>query len=57
MVGAIEDASKENITKLFDLNLIGSVQMITAVMPKMREQKSGQIINISSIDSRNGITF
>ena len=57
MVGAIEDTSKENITKLFDLNLIGSVQMITAVMPKMREQKSGQIINISSIGSEMGLPF
>ena len=57
MVGAIEDGSKENITKLFDLNLIGSVQMITAVMPKMREQKSGQIINISSIGSEMGLPF
>ena len=57
MVGAIEDTSKENITKLFDLNLIGSVQMITAVIPKMREQKSGQIINISSIGSEMGLPF
>ena len=57
MVGAIEDTSKENITKLFDLNLISAVQMITAVMPKMREQKSGQIINISSIGSEMGLPF
>ena len=43
--------------KLFNLNLIGVVQMMTAVMPKMREQKSGQIINISSIGSEMGLPF
>lgn len=57
MVGAVEDASKEDITRLFNLNLIGAVQMISAVMPKMREQKNGQIINISSIGSEMGLPF
>ncbi|MDO4764011.1 MAG: SDR family oxidoreductase [Flavobacteriaceae bacterium] len=57
MVGAVEDATKEEITKLFNLNLIGVVQMMTAVMPKMRERKSGQIINISSIGSEMGLPF
>ena len=57
MVGAVEDSNKEEIMKLFNLNLIGAVQMMTAVMPKMREQKSGQIINISSIGSEMGLPF
>ena len=49
MVGAVEDSTKEDILKLFNLNLVGAVQMMSAVLPKMREQKSGKIINISSI--------
>lgn len=57
MVGAVEDSTKEDITKLFNLNLIGSVQMMTAVLPQMREQKSGKIINISSIGSEMGLPF
>ncbi len=57
MVGAVEDATKEDITRLFNLNLIGAVQMMSAVMPKMREQKNGQIINISSIGSEMGLPF
>ena len=40
MVGAVEDSTKEDILKLFNLNLVGAVQMMTAVMPKMREQNS-----------------
>lgn len=57
MVGAVEDSTKDEITKLFHLNLIGSVQMMRAVLPKMREQKSGKIINISSIGSGMGLPF
>lgn len=57
MVGSVEDSTKEDITKLFNLNLIGSVQMMTAVLPKMREQKLGKIINVSSIGSEMGLPF
>lgn len=57
MVGAVEDSTQEEILKLFNLNLVGSVQMMTAVLPKMREQKFGKIINISSIGSEMGLPF
>lgn len=57
MVGAVEDSSQEEILKLFNLNLVGSVQMMTAVLPTMRNQKAGQIINISSIGSEMGLPF
>lgn len=57
MVGAIEDSTQEEILKLFNLNLVGSVQMMTAVLPKMREQKMGKIINVSSIGSEMGLPF
>ena len=57
MVGAVEDSTKEDILKLFNLNLVGAVQMMSAVLPRMREQKSGKIINISSIGSEMGLPF
>ncbi|MDO4225391.1 MAG: SDR family oxidoreductase [Bergeyella zoohelcum] len=57
MVGAIEDATQEEILRLFNLNLVGAVQTMKAVLPKMREQKQGQIINISSIGSEMGLPF
>ena len=44
MVGAVEDSTKEDILKLFNLNLVGAVQMMSAVMPKMREQKFGKLL-------------
>ncbi len=57
MVGSVEDSSQEEILKLFNLNLVGSVQMMSAILPKMREQQSGKIINISSIGSEMGLPF
>lgn len=57
MVGAVEDSTQEEILKLFNLNLVGAVQMMSGVLPKMREQKSGKIINISSIGSEMGLPF
>ncbi|MBC7555987.1 MAG: SDR family NAD(P)-dependent oxidoreductase, partial [Chryseobacterium sp.] len=57
MVGPVEDTSQEDILKLFNLNLAGSVMMMTAVLPHMRHRKKGRIINISSIGSEMGLPF
>lgn len=57
MVGPVEDSTQDEILKLFNLNLVGSVQMMSAVLPKMREQKFGKIINVSSIGSEMGLPF
>ncbi|WP_417430959.1 SDR family oxidoreductase [Halpernia sp.] len=57
IVGPVEDTSQEDILNIFNLNLAGSVMMMSAVLPKMREQKNGKIINISSIGSEMGLPF
>jgi short-subunit dehydrogenase len=57
MVGAVEDSTQEDIWKLFNLNLIGAVQTMSAVMPNMRDNKAGKIINVSSIGSEMGLPF
>lgn len=57
MVGSVEDSVKEDILRLFNLNLVGAVQMMSAVMPNMRAHKSGKIINVSSIGSEMGLPF
>lgn len=47
--GSIEELTDEEARESFDINVFGTLNVIRAVMPYMREQKSGHIINISSI--------
>lgn len=55
--GAFETQDIEDIRKQFDVNLIGSIQMMQAVLPYMRKNGGGRIINTSSVASRVGIPF
>ena len=48
-LSAVEEGEDEKIRKLFDTNYFGVVDTIKAVLPAMRAQKSGYIINISSM--------
>lgn len=57
MVGAVEDATKEEIINLFTLNLISVISVIKEVLPVMRNNNAGKIINISSIGSKMGLPF
>ena len=47
--GAAEESSVEQAQAMFDVNLFGVVRTIQAVLPIMRSQKGGRIINISSV--------
>lgn len=47
--GPLEEVPIENAKKQFDVNLFGVGQITQYVLPIMRRQKSGRIINISSI--------
>lgn len=48
LFGAAEELSDGDIDKIMATNLTGSIQMIRAVLPYMRAQQSGRIIQISS---------
>lgn len=56
-IGALEAASEKLIRKQMDTNFFGAVAMIKTVLPYMRSQRSGIIINISSVAGRIGIPF
>jgi NAD(P)-dependent dehydrogenase (short-subunit alcohol dehydrogenase family) len=47
--GAIEESDDAEVRAMFEANFWGLAEMTRAVLPKMREQKSGTIVNISSI--------
>lgn len=47
--GAVEEVPIDQVRQMFDVNVLGVMRMIQAVAPHMRQQKSGRIINISSI--------
>jgi NAD(P)-dependent dehydrogenase (short-subunit alcohol dehydrogenase family) len=49
LVGAVEETSISQAQALFDANVFGVLRMIQAVLPGMRRQGGGQIINVSSI--------
>ena len=46
---AVEEGEIEAVQTLYQTNLFGPIQLIKAVLPKMREQKSGYILNVTSI--------
>jgi NADP-dependent 3-hydroxy acid dehydrogenase YdfG len=47
--GAIEESEEAEVRSMFEANFWGMAEMTRAVLPKMREEKSGFIVNISSI--------
>lgn len=49
LLGATEETSVDEGKALFDTNVWGLLRTIQAVLPYMREQKSGRIVNISSV--------
>lgn len=49
VVGAAEESSIEQSRKIFETNVFGPIRMIKAVLPQMRKQGEGRIINVSSV--------
>lgn len=52
LIGALEDIPMKEVKAHFDTNLFGVVRVMRNVLPIMRKQKKGTIINISSMGGR-----
>lgn len=50
--GAVEDTTIEDARRQFDVNLFGLARLTQLVLPYMREQRSGKIINMSSMGGK-----
>jgi NAD(P)-dependent dehydrogenase (short-subunit alcohol dehydrogenase family) len=53
-IGPLEETTETEIHRQFDVNVYGSVRMIKMALPFMRKQRSGNILNVTSIAGLNG---
>ena len=57
ITGPIEETPDEEIKKAFDTNYFGPLNVIKAVLPEMRKNNGGLIINITSIAGYMGLPY
>ena len=57
ITGPLEEIPENEIKRNFETNLFGPINVIKAVLPHMREQHSGLIINVTSIAGYMGLPY
>ncbi|HKX26428.1 MAG TPA: oxidoreductase [Blastocatellia bacterium] len=58
LLGAVEEATGEEVERLYRANVFGLLNVTRAVLPQMRRQRSGHILNMSSVGGyRSGAGF
>lgn len=57
ITGPVEEIPLDEIKRNFDTNFYGPINVIKAVLPQMRNQNSGLIINVTSIAGYMGLPF
>ncbi|UJR83894.1 oxidoreductase [Sandaracinus amylolyticus] len=58
VIGAVEETSAEDVRRVYETNVFGLLTVTRAVLPVMREQRAGHVINLSSVGGyRSGPGF
>ena len=57
ITGPVEDTPTDEMRAVFNTNLFGAIDVMKSVLPQMRQQKSGTIINVTSIAGYMGLPF
>lgn len=57
IAASVEDTRPADMQRQMDTNFLGPLRVCQAVLPAMRAQKSGRIIQVSSLAARIGIPF
>lgn len=57
ITGPLEEIPIDEIRNNFETNVFGPIELMKAVLPQMRSQKSGLIINVTSIAGYMGLPF
>jgi NAD(P)-dependent dehydrogenase (short-subunit alcohol dehydrogenase family) len=57
IAGPIEETPTNEMRNVFDTNLFGAIDVMKAVLPQMRKQQSGLIINVTSIAGYMGLPY
>lgn len=55
LTGAVEEASDAEIMNVYETNVFGLLRLTRAVLPQLRKQKSGHVVNLSSIGGLVGL--
>lgn len=57
VMGPLEDLSMSEIKAQYETNVFGLIRVTQAVLPVMRKQKSGTVVNISSVGGKMALPF
>ncbi len=57
IAGAVEDTLPDDMLRQLETNLMGPLRVVQAVLPIMRAQKAGRIIQVSSLAARIAVPF
>jgi NAD(P)-dependent dehydrogenase (short-subunit alcohol dehydrogenase family) len=49
MSGTVEEIAEQDIRSIFDINVLATIDIVKSVLPVMRKQRSGYIINMGSV--------